>query len=217
MVPWAKAYCMGNGVWPCETTVWYMAYAEHFPSSTAVLLEKKAHVTFDLFTYCCVLLMEVRSGCKSRERTPSDTQSGCKMSMSSAIFLHRNSPYSCFVYPSFPHISVSFCQFVFARVLYLYDIVIHMNLAFGSSLFTCWPSTDQGKTQALCSAGVIWFFFPALHICVFILVACVIHPLYCLPAVVQRIQVCLNLYAHAWKQYIPETINICFSLIAAQN
>ena len=45
------------------------------------------HVTFGIFTYCRVLLMEVRSGCKSRECMPSDTQTGGKTSMSSAMLL----------------------------------------------------------------------------------------------------------------------------------
>jgi len=74
-----------------------MAHADHMPPSTAVLFMQKLsnmHVAFYLFTYCSVLLTEVKSGCKSREHMPSDTQTGGKTSMSSAIFLHGNSPWS---------------------------------------------------------------------------------------------------------------------------
>jgi len=74
-----------------------VAQADHMPPSGAALLEQKVinmHVTFDLPRYCPVLLMEVSSGCKSTECTPSDTQTGSNTGMSSAIFSHGNSPWS---------------------------------------------------------------------------------------------------------------------------
>jgi len=45
-----------------------MAHADHMLPSAAALLKQKLsnmHVIFDLFTYCRVLLTEVRSVCKS--------------------------------------------------------------------------------------------------------------------------------------------------------
>jgi len=74
-----------------------MAHADHMPPSAAALLKQKLfnmHVTFDVSTYCCVLLMEVRFVSKSREHMQSDTQTGGKTNMSSAILLRGNSPWS---------------------------------------------------------------------------------------------------------------------------
>ena len=79
MVPWAKAY-RGTGFGHVKL-LHSMAHAGHVLSSAAALLKQKLinmHVIFDLLIYCCVLLTEVRSGCKSREHMPSDTQTGCK-------------------------------------------------------------------------------------------------------------------------------------------
>jgi len=74
-----------------------MAHAGYMPPSAAVLLKQKLfnmHVTLDVSTFCYVLLTEVRFVCKSRERMPSYTQTGGKTSISSAIFLRGNSPWS---------------------------------------------------------------------------------------------------------------------------
>ena len=76
-----------------------MADADCMPPSAATLFEQKVinvHVTFDLASYCHAFLGEVRSACKSRECMPSDSQSGGKTSMSSAIFLHGNGPWSSY-------------------------------------------------------------------------------------------------------------------------
>jgi len=59
-------------------------HANHMPPSVAALLKQKLinmHVTFDLLTYCRVLLTEVRFGCKFKECMPLHTQTGGKTSM----------------------------------------------------------------------------------------------------------------------------------------
>ena len=70
-----------------------VVHADHMPPLAATPKLTNMHMIFDPpLSYCHVLLAEVRSACKSRECTPSDTQTGGKTS--SVSFLSGNSPWT---------------------------------------------------------------------------------------------------------------------------